>query len=112
MAKKDLFNNEDFQAYQADLRRRLQDHVTNLHHTLMVQAKTWEDMQIKMVKAESLTAVIAEIELILGLPAHYLAKEQAGEGTIKKERARLTQYILETFQRVFTISERKEVPGT
>jgi hypothetical protein len=107
MAKRDLIHNEDFQAYQEDLRKRLENSVANLHAIIMTPSNTFEQIQTKLIKVEAAAAVIAEIELILGFPISYLKGEKENKSNnemIERHKKKRKNSILEIFMKVITRS--------
>lgn len=97
MSKADLLQNEDFQEYQADLRKLLDKRIRDLHKILVQPIGTAEESQTKLTRMEATTAIIAEIETIIGIPVSYLKDDQK----IAAEKQKGGAGFMEMFRTVF-----------
>jgi hypothetical protein len=101
LSKADLIQNEDFKEYQDDIRKRLDGHIKTLHKILVQPIGTLEESDTKLTRMEATTALIVELETILGLPVSYLKEPERVE-TEKKKGATV---FMDMFKAIFTRSE-------
>jgi hypothetical protein len=87
MAKADLIHSEDFREYQNDLKARLDMHIGTLHKIIVEPISDWKGSQVKLTRMEATTALIVELETILGLPITYLKKDNELVAAKKKKGA-------------------------
>ena len=97
MSKSDLIHNEDFQAYQEDLRRRLEGHIRNLHQIITQPIGSREESETKLTRMESTTALIVEVETILGIPVSY---QKDGEQA-KQMKQKAARTFMDMFRALF-----------
>lgn len=96
MAKSDLIQNPDFELYQKDLRKRLEEHIRTLHNFVVMPSEDKAALEKNLLTIHSLKAVIAENESILRLPEFYVPKE--GRDKVKNK---MMQIILSIWRGVF-----------
>lgn len=99
MAKADLIQNEDFRAYQKDLEVRLVEHIKRLHRIIAEPIESIEGSQGKLMRLEATTALIVELETILGLPISYMKKDDEQVAVQKQKGA--TKFI-QMFRGIFS----------
>ncbi len=105
MSKRDLIYNEDFQAYQKDLERRLYDHVRLLHKILYEPSSGLDKEADLLMRINTQRALIAEVETIINLPASiYIEKPEEKKALANKKSAG----FMELFRNIFTQSEVTE----
>ena len=95
--KADLLENEDFKAYQDDLRKRLSDHVRTLQRIISEPIGTIGESETKLMRMEATRALIVEYEIILGIPVSYLKDE--AKISVEKQRGAAT--FMEMFRAIF-----------
>lgn len=95
--KADLLANEDFKAYQDDLRKRLSDHVRTLQRIISEPIGTIGESETKLMRMEATRALIVEYEIILGIPVSYLKDEV--KISVEKQRGAAT--FMEMFRAIF-----------
>lgn len=95
--KADLLENEDFKAYQDDLRKRLSDHVRTLQRIISEPIGTIGESETKLMRMEATRALIVEYEIILGIPVSYLKDEV--KISVEKQRGAAT--FMEMFRAIF-----------
>ena len=97
MSKADLIQNEDFNEYQKDLEARLVAHIRDLHHLLTQPTTTISSENDHLMRLNTKRALIAEMEIILGLPVTYIKKQDVQKAATQKKA---TQFI-DLFRSVF-----------
>lgn len=99
MSKADLLQNEDFKEYQDDLRKRLDGHIRNLHMIITAPIGTQQESATKLTRMEATTALIVELETIIGLPVSYLRDETKVAAEKKKGAAGFMEMFRTNFVR-------------
>jgi len=97
LSKADLLQSDDFREYQDDLRKRLDMHVRNLHKIITQPIGSLDESETKLTRMEATTALIVEVETILGIPVSYLKQPEQVEQEKKKGAAT----FMEMFRAIF-----------
>lgn len=95
--KADLLANEDFIAYQDDLRKRMSEHVKTLQRIISEPIGTIGESETKLMRMEATRALIVEYEIILGIPITYLTDET--KIAVEKQKGAAT--FMEMFRALF-----------
>jgi len=96
LSKADLLRNEDFLAYQEDLKKRLDGHIKDLHRIICEPIGSFTESETKLLRMEATRALIVELETIIGIPVGYLKEEERPAAQQKGART-----FMEMFRAIF-----------